>query len=133
SAAPGIARSLYRAAGRLHRDRSRRLHAPLLRLRVRSHHAGIRSLRISGLLRAQGSFSPERAVRAEKRVLATGECRAAHRAADAARSFPEHGRFRETAESETYSTSEGVKRSRATERTDGLNFQLFQPASHTER
>ena len=45
-----LLRSLPRYACGLHRARSRSLHAALLRLRLRAHHAGARGLRISRLL-----------------------------------------------------------------------------------
>ena len=64
--APAIARSLYRPARRFHPLDARSIHAPLLCLRLRAHHAGAGRLRLSRLLRAQSPFSAKRAVRAEE-------------------------------------------------------------------
>ena len=59
--------------------RSRRVHAALLRLRLCPHHAGAGRVWISRILRTQGAFSAERAVRAEKPALAAAQCEAADR------------------------------------------------------
>ena len=62
-------------ACRLHRSEARSVHAALLRVRLHPHHAGAGGLRLSRILRAQGAFSAERALRAEKSALAAAQCR----------------------------------------------------------
>ena len=81
AAAPATARSLPRHARRIHPARSRRVHAALLRLRLRAHHAGAGRVRLSRLLRAQAALPAERALRAEESALAAAQREAAHRAA----------------------------------------------------
>ena len=66
--------------GGFHQRRPRRVHGALLRLRVRAHHAGAGRIRLPRLLRAQGAFSAERALRAQEPALAGAQRQAAHRA-----------------------------------------------------
>ena len=82
---------------RFPRSRSRRVHAVLLCLRLRPHHAGAGRLWLSRLLRAQGAFPAKRALRAEKPALAAAQRRVAHRAADADGSLQKHGGLGEAA------------------------------------
>ena len=79
------------------RSGARSVSASLLRLRVYPHHAGAGGVRFSRILRAQGAFSAERAVRAEKPALAAAQCHAADRAADADWRLPQHAGFGEIA------------------------------------
>ena len=64
-------------------DRSRSVHGALLRVRLRAHFAGAGGLWLQRVLRAQGPFSAERAVRTEESALAGGSREAAGRVASA--------------------------------------------------